>query len=331
MAASSSQQEAGMMKENILKGQLMGIGTWSWGDKYMWGYGGYDKDLSEATAEAAFKKSLACGLKLIDTAAMYGKGESERLIGAFLKRLTPEEKSGVLVATKYCPMPWHFNARSALVTSLKESLVRLQLEKVDLFQIHGPALAIRSIEHLAEGLADAYDAGLTRAVGVSNFNQDEILRAHKVLAKRNIALTSNQVEFSLLRLNPSIDGLFTTCAELGIQILAYSPLGMGRLTGKYSADNPPPDNRKFGNVPIEQIQPLLEKMKAIAAANDKTVSQVALNWIICKGAIPIPGAKNEKQAEQNAGALGWSLSTEEIEALDKLGFHGKTNWIWQHG
>lgn len=297
----------------------------------MWGYGGYDKDLSEATAEAAFKKSLQCGLKLIDTAAMYGKGESERLVGQFLRRLTPEERSDVLVATKYCPMPWHLNARSCLVTSLKESLARLQMEKVDLFQIHGPALSIRSIEHLAEGLADAYDAGLTKAVGVSNFNQEEVRRAHKVLAKRNIPLTSNQVEFSLLRLHPMVDGLFSTCSELGVEILAYSPLGMGRLTGKYTAENPPPDNRKFGNVPIEEMQPLLEKMKTIAALHDKTVSQVALNWIICKGAIPIPGAKNEKQAEQNAGALGWNLTAEEIEELDKMGFRGSTNLIWQHG
>ncbi|KAH7435481.1 hypothetical protein KP509_06G066700 [Ceratopteris richardii] len=297
----------------------------------MWGYGGYDKDLSEATAEAAFKKSLQCGLRLIDTAAMYGDGESERLVGKFLKKLNPEERSEVLVATKYCPMPWHLNARCQLVTSLKESLERLQMEKVDLFQIHGPALSVRSIEHLAEGLADAYDAGLTTAVGVSNFNAKEIRRAHEVLTKRNVPLTSNQVEFSLLRMAPMENGLFSTCAELGVQILAYSPLGMGRLTGKYTPQNPPPGNRRFGNVPIEQMQPLLEKMKTIADVHNKTTSQVALNWIICKGAIPIPGAKNEKQAEQNAGALGWQLTKEEIEELDKMGFSGSTNFIWQHG
>ncbi|KAI5067568.1 hypothetical protein GOP47_0018096 [Adiantum capillus-veneris] len=319
------------MEDNILKGHLMGIGTWSWGDKKMWGFGGYDKDLSEATAEAAFRKSLECGLGLIDTAAMYGEGESERMVGKFLKRLSPEERSEVLVASKYCPMPWHLNARSCLITSLKESLGRLQMERVDLFQIHGPALSIRSIEHLAQGLADAYDAGLTKAVGVSNFSQDEVRKAHQVLAKRKIPLASNQVEFSLLRMAPMVDGLFSTCSELGVQILAYSPLGMGRLTGKYSAANPPPDNRRFGNVPIEKMQPLLKKMNTIAEAHNKSVSQVALNWIICKGAIPIPGAKNEKQAEQNAGALGWQLTVEEIEDLDKMGFHGSTNWLWQHG
>jgi len=100
--------------------------------------------------------------------------------------------------------------------------------------------------------------------------------------------------------------------------------------GKFDVNNPPPSNRKFANVSIEQVQPLIEKLRELGAKYNKTPAQISLNWIICKGAILIPGAKNAKQAEENAGALGFRLTKEEVAELEKLGFEGSTN-IWQHG
>ena len=142
---------------------------------------------------------------------------------------------------------------------------------------------------------------------------------YDILQKHGVRLASNQVEYSLLRTLPEDSGLFAAMKERGIALLACkqlpsayppkfapdlsrdtvdSPLGQGRLTGKYSAANPPPSGRRFSNMPMEQLEPLLDTMRLIAAKYDVPVSAVALNWVIAKGAIPLGGAKNRQQAEQ---------------------------------
>lgn len=114
--------------------------------------------------------------------------------------------------------------------------------------------------------------GLVKTVGVSNYSVDELVRMHTVLAKHGIPLASNQVEFSLLRRHPETSGLIAKCHELGIAVLAYSPLGMGRLSGKYSADNPPPSSRKFSNYPMKELVPLLAAIEKISKAHDKPMT-----------------------------------------------------------
>ena len=102
-------------------------------------------------------------------------------------------------------------------------------------------------------------------------------------------------------------------------LIAYSPLAKGMLTGKYTPENPPAGlrGRRYRSDYLARIQPLIGLLREIAAAhNDKQANQVALNWVISKGAIPIPGAKNARQAQENAGALGWRLTADEIAALD---------------
>jgi aryl-alcohol dehydrogenase-like predicted oxidoreductase len=138
----------------------------------------------------------------------------------------------------------------------------------------------------------------------------------------------------LLRTMPERNGLFAACRELGVTVLAYSPLGQGRLTGKYSANNPPPGRRQFSDYPMAEIEPLLGVLRTLAERHGKTPSQVALNWVICKGAVPIPGAKNKRQAEDNAGALGWRLADDEVAGLDRVAKPGQRrlfNRLWQHG
>lgn len=116
--------------------------------------------------------------------------------------------------------------------------------------------------------------------------------------------------------------------------LAYSPLGQGRLTGKYSAANPPPGSRTFSTHPMEEVDRVVDELRGVGEAHDRTPSQVALRWIIEKGAVPIPGAKNADQAAQNAGALGWELTGDEVATLDRAGLDGTRTLqqrIWQHG
>jgi aryl-alcohol dehydrogenase-like predicted oxidoreductase len=289
----------------------LGVGTWAWGDRLYWGYGrGYgDSDVREA-----FESSLASGVNFFDTAEVYGRGRSERLLGQFIR----SAGEPVIVATKFLPYPWRLR-RDMLIRALRQSLERLELPNVHLYQIHIP-LPPLPVETWAEGLADAVKQGLARAVGVSNFDEEQMRRTYLSLAKHGIPLASNQVEYSLLNRRVEVNGLLQLCQELGITLIAYSPLAQGVLTGKYSPEKPPPGmrGRHYNRAILIQIQPLLRTMREIGMAHGgRTTSQVALNWLMCKGTIPIPGAKNARQAQDNAGALGWRLSDEEIMILDE--------------
>ena len=311
----------------------LGVGTWAWGDAKTWGYGTYDAATSGDTIREAWEASIDAGATFFDTAEVYGDGESERIIGGLLAA-DPERAAKVQLATKFMPVPWKLNVRSALLASLRASLERLGLERVDLYQIHGP-ISLRGHGALADALAAAHQEGLVRAVGVSNYSASETRKFDAELRKRGLRLATNQIEFSLLRTVPETSGLLATCQELGVVPLAYSPIGQGRLTGKYSAENPPPSTRNFSAHPMERVDRVVAELQRVGEANGgKTPSQVALNWIIAKGAVPIPGAKNREQAEQNAGALGWLMGDEDVAALDAVALEGVrslANRFWQHG
>ena len=288
----------------------MGIGTWAWGDTWFWQYGkgGY----TDADLNAAYQASLAYGITFFDTAEMYGRGRSERLLGQFAR------KAGwpVVITTKFFPLPWRVS-KGQLTGALHHSLDRLGLESVDLYQMHWPFPPV-PIDTWMDAMADAVEAGLIRAVGVSNYNAEQTRRAHDALARRGVPLASNQVDFSLLQRKPETNGLLALCNQLNVTLIAYSPLAQGLLTGKYTPQNPPPGlrGRRYGGI-LAKIQPLTGLLREIGQAHGgKTPSQVALNWTISKGTVPIPGAKNVRQAIDNAGALGWRLADAEVAALD---------------
>ena len=301
--------------QNVLSGVSFGVGTWAWGDRLFWGYGsGYAQD----EVRQAFEFSLEAGIRLFDTAEVYGQGQSELLLGDFIRAArekSPQEQ--LLVATKFMPFPWRLS-RSSLLRALRGSLRRLGLSQVDLYQIHQPLPPV-NVDTWMAGLVEATQAGLTRAVGVSNYDVSRTQRSYDALIREGIHLASNQVEYSLLNRKIEKDGLLKLCQDLDITLIAYSPLAMGVLTGKYTPENPPKGVRggRYNRRLLQRIVPLLTLMRKIGAAHSgKTPAQVALNWVICKGALPIPGAKNLAQAEQNVGALGWQLTEEEVAALD---------------
>jgi aryl-alcohol dehydrogenase-like predicted oxidoreductase len=293
----------------------LGLGTWQWGDRMMWGYG---KTYTDTDIHGAFHISSQSGISFFDTAEVYGKGRSEQLLGACLQEARQSPLvTPLVVATKFMPYPWRLR-KGKLLSALRASLARLGLERVDLYQIHWPFRPV-PIEVWANALADAVEAGLTRAAGVSNYNSAQMLRAHSALSKRGIPLASNQVEFHLLNRRVEREGLVKLCRELGVTLIAYSPLAKGMLTGKYTPQTPPPRMRSyiFRRARLAKIQPLIRLMREIGQARDgKSPAQVALNWVMCKGAVPIPGAKNPPQARENAAALGWRLAEAEIAALD---------------
>jgi len=288
----------------------MGLGAWQWGDRLVWQFG---NSYGDAEVQKAFQASVAEGIRFVDTAEVYGSGRSERLLGKFIQ----ETDQPILVATKFFPYPWRFSKKTIL-RALKGSLERIAIESVDLYQIHWPSVTM-STDLLMDGLAECVKAGLTRTVGVSNFGHNRMLAAYSGLARHNVSLASNQVHYSLLSRGAETTGILARCKELGIRMIAYSPLEQGLLTGKYSASEPPTGTRRghYARL-LPKIAPLLKLMTEIGQDHGgKSNAQVALNWVICKGALPIPGAKNEVQALQNTGALGWKLTDEEVAKLDE--------------
>lgn len=294
----------------------LGVGAMTWGDPKglaRWtpaklAYGGAH-GLEEE--KRALEASIAAGVTLFDTAAMYSGGASEERLGEL------SHGTNAVIATKF-PATLFFQTES-VPKELEASLSRLGRGSIDLYQHHYPSNSV-AIPRLMELLADAVERGKVKAVGVSNYSAEQMRVAHAALTNRGIPLASNQVEYSLLHRQPEVNGVLDTCRELGITLIAYSPLAMGALTGKYSRKTKASGFRRvlptFNNKNMEAVQPVVGLLREIGAGYGKTPSQVALRWLIENDIVlPIPGAKNGKQAADNAGALTFRLTTEEIKAL----------------
>jgi aryl-alcohol dehydrogenase-like predicted oxidoreductase len=296
----------------IFEGIELGIGCWQWGERFYWGYG---QDYQDKDIQQAFNAATAADVRFFDTAEIYGSGRSETLLGGFLK--TSSEP--LIVATKFMPYPWRL-WRGSLLRALRSSLKRLGRLKVELYQIHVPLPPVR-IETWMEAMIEAYQAGMIGAIGVSNCDRSQTQRAYDALTRAGISLASNQVEYSLLNRKIEKNGLLKFCQELGITVIAYSPIAKGVLTGKYTTKNPPRGFRSatYTTGLLGKVQPLINQLRKIGSEHGgKTAGQIALNWTICKGTIPIPGTKNQAQAEQNIAAAGWRLNDDEVALLDDL-------------
>ena len=261
----------------------------------------------------ALEASVAAGVTLFDTAEMYSGGASERRLGELA------HGKDVLLATKF--PPGLFATTSDMPKALDASLARLGRNSIDLYQHHFPSGRV-SIPKLMELMADAVAMGKVKAVGVSNYSAEQLRIAHAALAGRGIPLASNQVEYSLLHRQPEVNGVLDTCRELGITLIAYQPLASGALTGKYKAGDRPTGLRRFmgsfRGKGLEAVEPIIALLREIGGHYAKTPAQVALRWLIeNESVLPIPGAKNGTQAADNAGALSFSLTPMEVEALNR--------------
>jgi pyridoxine 4-dehydrogenase len=298
----------------------MGCGTWAWGNRILWGY---DESMDEQL-QAVFNLCVQQGVTLFDTGDSYGTGKlngrSEQLLGEFTQAYVGLNQADICIATKLAAYPWRLT-RKAMISAGQASAQRLG-RNVDLVQMHWSTANYAPWQEwsLLDGLGDLYEQGLVKAVGLSNYGPKRLRQVHQRLAERGIPIATLQVQYSLLSTYPVTElGLKEVCDELGIKLIAYSPLALGILTGKYSEQGPFP--KGIRGILFKQLlsgsRPLLDCVQAIAASRHKTMAQVALNWCIAKGTIPIPGAKNVEQAQQNIGALGWQLDAGEIAELDQ--------------
>ncbi len=301
----------------------MGCGTWAWGNRLLWDY----QETMDDELKAVFDHCVSHGVTLFDTGDSYGtgklSGQSEKLLGqfsaAYKAQQSGQNSEKICLATKLAPYPWRLT-KSSMVSAAQASAQRLG--RLDLVQLHWSTANYLPWQEgpLLDGLAEVCRQGAAKGVGLSNFGPKRLRLAHKRLADQGIKIHTLQVQYSLLSTYPLTQlGLKEICDELNIQLIAYSPLALGLLTGKYREKADLPKGlRKFalGQI-LPGITPLLNCLQEVATAHDKTMAQVAINWCICKGTLPIPGAKNLQQAQQNTGAIGWALSNAEVSELDQ--------------
>lgn len=299
---------------------MMGCGTWAWGNRLLWGY---DESMDEQL-QAVFNFCVSNGVTLFDTGDSYGtgrlNGRSELLLGRFTRDYRGTGQENICIATKLAAYPWRLT-RQSMVRAGKASAQRLG-RNIDLVQMHWSTANYAPWQEkaLLDGLADLYEQGLVRGVGLSNYGPKRLKYAYKKFSDRGVPISTLQVQYSLLSTYPVTQlGLKEVCDEMGIKLIAYSPLALGLLTGKYAEGSSFPKGIRgllFRQL-LPKMRSLLSCLQAIANLRNKTMSQVALNWCIGKGTIPIPGAKTVGQAKENLGALDWQLNSGEIAELDR--------------
>lgn len=278
-------------------------------------------DLSQQEMTAIIKTAIDGGINWFDTAEMYGQGKSERGLANALKELAMEDGQ-VIIGTKWFPI---MRTASNIPRTIDDRIKYLDGYTIDLYMVHQP-WGFSSPEKEMDAMADLVDEGKIRSVGVSNFNQDQMVRAHRALEKRGIPLAVNQVQYSLLHRKIETNGVLDAAKDLGITIVAWSPLARGILTGKYFNDpeayNKLPLGRKMmmrGQIQ-DSMKVVAEQMR-LAEKHQVTPSQVALNWLInAQGetVVAIPGASKVYQAAEAAGTMKFNLSQEDLAKLDEV-------------
>jgi len=278
-------------------------------------------DVPQADKDEIVKIALEGGVNWFDTAEIYGMGRSERTFQQALVNNGVNDEH-VRIATKWWPAP---RRAASIGRTIKNRVSNLEGYTIDLHQVHWPS-SLSSIEAQMNAMADLVEAGKIRSVGISNFSGEQTRQAHAALAKRKIPLASNQVHFCLIDRSIETNGVLDAAKELGVTIIAYSPLASGLLSGKYHKDpdaleKTPIARRGRVSRQLAETRPLIEALEGIAAKYNVTVSQVALNWTVNfhgETVVAIPGASKPYQARETAGVLDFSLTDAEMAQIDEL-------------
>lgn len=328
----------------------MGVGTWSWGNRLLFDYSpDQDEDIYEA-----YRAVRDAGVSIFDTADSYGtldlNGRAEILLGRFERRYLDEKMAdsnesnnqneqnffsafvnnqangkkmppSQQVATKLAPYPWRITP-SSMVNAVEASLKRLEQDKLTLAQLHWSTANYQPFQEKAlwEGIGDVYDKGLCEAVGVSNYGPIQFQKISQYMRDRSVPLATAQIQYSLMTYQDAKD-MNAVCDDENCRLISYSPLCLGLLTGKYTLDNLPKGNtnprRQLFRELLPGAQGLLNTLEVIGKDLNKSQSQVAINWALCKDTVPIVGVRTLKQAEENLGAYGWKMDKAMVEELDR--------------
>jgi len=281
----------------------MCLGCWQFG-KAGW------TDVDDEVSVRTIRRAIALGVNFLDTAEGYGNGHSEEVVGRAVKGLP-----NVVLATKIAPHHPTENARKALEDSLK----RLDVSSIDLYQIHWPSPS-KPFEKFLELMAGWKAEGLIRAIGVSNFNLEQMQQAVKVTQ-----IDSLQPPFSIVWREID-DELIPFCRERGVMIMTYSSLAQGLILGKYSAKTDLPDDIRSKNVftwdnSFTKVIAVSDKVVEIARTTGYTPAQVALRWVLQTPGVPcaIVGARTSDQVEDLVKTMDWKMDTADYDVLSALG------------
>ncbi len=298
----------------------IGLGCWQFSKQQNMA-GKFWPKLEDELIPRMIKISLEGGINWFDTAELYGKGASERALAASLKDIG-KKPGEIIVATKWWPM---FRFASNIVKTIDQRLEALSPYPIDLYQVHQP-WGFSNEKAEMEAMAMLVKEQKIRYVGVSNFSAAQMRSAWETLQKHDINLVSNQVRYNLLDRKIESNGILQTAKELGITIIAYSPLAQGLVTGKFH-DNPEllqnigmrKYSSLFKSAGLEKSRPVVKSVQELATKYGVTPSQIALNWLINshgETVVAIPGATKESHAKENAGTMTFSLTAEDISLLD---------------
>lgn len=289
------------------------LGTWSWGSGFAGGDQVFGHNLSAGNLKPVFDTAMKAGLNLWDTAAVYGMGSSEAILGELVKQYPREE---VLLSTKFTPQIAG-NGINPVEELLEASFQRLGTDFMDIYWIHNPM----DVKKWTPGLIPLLKSGKVKRVGVSNHNLEEIMLANSILANEGLAISAVQNHYSLLYRSSEDAGILNYCKENNITFFAYMVLEQGALSGKYNTQNPLPEGSGRGttyNKVLPQIEELTNAMKEIGSSRNASVAQVAIAWAIAKNTLPIIGVTKVAQVEEAAGATTITLTSQEIERMETL-------------
>lgn len=304
-----------------LKITPIGLGCWQFskGNNFA---GKFWPVLEDEVTDHIVSLSLEGGINWFDTAELYGKGASEKGLAGSLQKLG-KKPGEVIIATKWWPM---FRTASNILKTIDERIEALSPYPIDLYQVHQPFGFSSEVKEM-EAMAKLVKTNKIRYIGVSNFSAKKMRNAWETLQKEGIQLVSNQVRYSLLDRKIESNGILDTAKELGITIIAYSPLAQGLVTGKFH-DNPEllknigyrkymPAFKPSG---LAKSKPVVDLVKKLSTSYSVTPSQIALNWLIYyhgETVVAIPGATKEKHAQENTGAMKFRLSPEDLSSLNE--------------
>lgn len=298
------------------------LGAWSWGAGAAGGDQVFGSHLFEDDLKPVFDAAFKCGLNLWDTAAVYGEGTSERILGSFVKDVARER---VILSTKFTPQIAS-DSPEAMREMLEGSKKRLHTDVIDVYWIHNPM----DVERWTPMLIPLAQSGQIKSIGVSNHNLAEIKRANEILGAAGLKVSAVQNHFSLLHRSSERAGILDYCKENGITFYAYMVLEQGALSGKYDTRHPFPEGsdraRCYGPI-LPQLEKLIEKLRQIGGRYNASPAQIATAWAIAKGTLPIIGVTKVGQVEDAAKAAEITLSAEEVSELEALGDAANVNTL----
>jgi len=307
----------------------IGLGGWQF-SKRKGLSGKYWGLLEDSEIVKIVRASLNGGVNWFDTAEVYGWGESEKALSKALEK-SGYKRSDIILATKWWPL---FRRARSLTKSIHKRLTTLNTDYIDLYQIHHP-FSFSSIRAEAKAMAELVDNHKVRYVGISNFSANKMRQFHNEVSQYDLSLVSNQVNYSLLNRKIETNGILETARELGISIIAHTPLARGLLTGKFHDDPDLIKRRKgfrkyqkpFRREGLRKSQPVISALRELAEKYGVSTSQIALNWLInFQGdiVVAIPGATSVAQAKNNSDSMGFNLTKNELDYLDVVSSKFKT-------